>query len=249
MAIDKKKVEEIMQVQKEKTDWNFYHERQHVENLFYSRFNFFLMLYGIFVAAATSIENPTTDLVKGLLLTGIIVLSLIWVTLYRNYQTLREVLEIIDNLPEYHSSPILSYYMGYSKTPRSKFLMAIIIPFCCIISLLIFLLCICFRDFVESLNVCCCIGGILILFLFVSFCFYAWRCLKVCVCKGNTKLSKEDKVDEVYSIMEEARIKNVSTCVNNVVNSSVSTINLLRCCKKSRKCCCSCCKACKKSCC
>jgi hypothetical protein len=41
MAIDKVKIEQIMKAQLDETGWNFYHERQHVENLFYSRFNSF----------------------------------------------------------------------------------------------------------------------------------------------------------------------------------------------------------------
>lgn len=141
MAIDKKKVEEIMQVQKEKTDWNFYHERQHVENLFYSRFNFFLVLYGMFVAAIVSLEcDSKKPLEVGLLMFAIVILSLVWATLCRNYQTLRMILYILDNgLPKYHSSPILSKYMGKSTIFRSRNLMAIWIPFCCIVSLALYL--------------------------------------------------------------------------------------------------------------
>ena len=138
----KVKIEQIMKAQLDETGWNFYHERQHVENLFYSRFNFFLVLYGMFVAAIVSLEcDSKKPFEVGLLMFAIVILSLVWATLCRNYQTLRMVLYILDKgLPEYHSSPILSEYMKKnSKIWRSSNLMAIWIPFCCIVSLALYL--------------------------------------------------------------------------------------------------------------
>ena len=73
----KAKIEQIMKAQKDETGWNFYHERQHVENLFYSRFNFFLVLYGMFVAAIVSLECDSNKLFElGLLMFAIVILSL-----------------------------------------------------------------------------------------------------------------------------------------------------------------------------
>ena len=142
----------MMKAQKDETDWNFYHERQHVENLFYSRFNFFLVLYGMIVAAAASLESAIAGLeeckdpdvylniICGLLIFGIVILFFVWLTLGRNYQTLDIILQIIDRLPPHHSSPILSEYMkANSKIPSSKTLMSMVIPPCCILSLLIYL--------------------------------------------------------------------------------------------------------------
>ena len=65
-------------------------------------------------------------------------LSLVWATLCRNYQTLQLILCIIDNLPDYHSSSILSKCMGDSSIFRSKDLMALYIPFVCIGSLVVY---------------------------------------------------------------------------------------------------------------
>ena len=142
----------MMKAQKDETDWNFYHERQHVENLFYSRFNFFLVLYGMIVAAAASLESAIAGLGKcedldfylyvicGLLICGIVILVLVWFTLRRNCQTLDIILQIIDRLPPHHSSPILSEYMkANSKIPSSRTLMSVVIPLCCILSLVIYL--------------------------------------------------------------------------------------------------------------
>ena len=142
----------MMKAQKDETDWNFYHERQHVENLFYSRFNFFLVLYGMIVAAAASLESAIAGLEKcedpdvylniicGLLIFGIVILSFVWLTFRRNCQTLDIILQIIDRLPPHHSSPILSEYMkANSKIPSSRTLMSVVIPLCCILSLVIYL--------------------------------------------------------------------------------------------------------------
>lgn len=149
---DRANLERIMKSQLNETGWNFYNERQHVENLFYSRFNFFLVLYGMIVAAAASLESAIAGLEKcvdldfylyvicGLLICGIVILVLVWFTLRRNCQTLNIILQIIDCLPPHHSSPILSKYMvENSKIPSSRTLMSMVIPPCCILSLVIYL--------------------------------------------------------------------------------------------------------------
>lgn len=142
----KKKIEKMLSVQKSKMGWNFYNERQHVETLFYNRFNYFLMLYGFFIAAIVSLENAPncticSEIMVCLLSFSIIILSLVWTTLCRNYQTLCIILHILDEgLPEYHSSPILSINMEKnSKIWHSRDLMAIVIPFVCIVSLCVYL--------------------------------------------------------------------------------------------------------------
>lgn len=139
----KVKIEQIMKAQLDETGWNFYHERQHVENLFYSRFNFFLVLYGMFVAAIVTLQSDLeckidSCVIIALVFFAIIILSLVWATLCRNYQTLRMVLYILDKgLPEYHSSPILSSYMklGCLNIPSSGYFISIFIPFVCLMSL------------------------------------------------------------------------------------------------------------------
>lgn len=158
MAIDKAKIEQIMKAQLEETGWNFYHERQHVENLFYSRFNFFLVLYGMFVAAIVTLQSDLkckfdSCVIIALVFFAIIILSLVWATLCRNYQTLRMVLCILDKgLPAYHSSPILSKYMKEnSKIWRSGDLMAKWIPACCLMSLYVYFFYICVTADVDIL--------------------------------------------------------------------------------------------------
>ena len=178
----------MMKAQKDETDWNFYHERQHVENLFYSRFNFFLVLYGMIVAAAASLESAIAGLeeckdpdvylniICGLLIFGIVILFFVWLTLGRNYQTLDIILQIIDRLPPHHSSPILSEYMkANSKIPSSKTLMSMVIPPCCILSLVIYLVYI-FKERLGLFNTeyclpCKILCAIVLIVLIVGLCW------------------------------------------------------------------------------
>ena len=153
----KAKIEQIMKAQKDETGWNFYHERQHVENLFYSRFNFFLVLYGMFVTAIVTLQSDLkckidSCVIIALVFFAIFILSLVWATLCRNYQTLRMILHILDNgLPTYHSSPILSKYMRTSVIWHSGNLMAIVIPACCLMSLYVYCFYICVTADVDIL--------------------------------------------------------------------------------------------------
>lgn len=143
----KAKIVKIMKAQLDETGWNFYNERQHVETLFYNRFNFFLVLYGMFVAAVTGVEYDSlseiyTIIAVSLLIFGIVILTFVGITLCRNYQTLRMILYILDNgLPEYHSSPILSSYMkrGCLNIPSSGYFISMFIPIVCLMSLYGFL--------------------------------------------------------------------------------------------------------------
>ena len=185
---DRVVLRDMMKAQKDETDWNFYHERQHVENLFYSRFNFFLVLYGMIVAAAASLESAIAGLeeckdpdvylniICGLLIFGIVILFFVWLTLGRNYQTLDIILQIIDRLPPHHSSPILSEYMkANSKIPSSKTLMSMVIPPCCILSLLIHLVYI-FKERLGLFNTeyclpCKILCAIVLIVLIVGLCW------------------------------------------------------------------------------
>lgn len=187
---DRAKLEQIMKSQLNETGWNFYNERQHVETLFYNRFNFFLMLYGMFVAAIASLECDCNALFEyGLLIFAIIILILVWATLCRNYQTLRMILYIVDNLPNYHSSSILSRYMGKSSILRSRDLMALWIPFSCIVSLAAYLM------WITIHHVCIykCVAFLMPIII-VCFCFFSSE-----IKKYNNKEYLDMMLDDVVS--------------------------------------------------
>ena len=62
-------------------DWNMSDEREFMENLLCQRFNFFLILFSLFLTAAFTAQNKiTTGLV---LAVGSFVCLLVWLTIYR----------------------------------------------------------------------------------------------------------------------------------------------------------------------
>lgn len=134
-------MDSLIEKQYKTSGWNFYNEREHIENLFYSRFNFFLVFFGMFVAAiatflssSTTMQNPI--IVLGTLLLGILVLLLIQYTLCNIYRTLEIILKIIDGLPPYHSSPIISSLRSRGYT---GVILAFVIPSLCVVFLYLIL--------------------------------------------------------------------------------------------------------------
>ena len=132
----KELLDALIKRQHENSNWNFYNERQHVETLFYSRFNFFIVFYGMFIAAIVNLldlkgvkDNP---IILGLLFFGIIISLLMQYTLCNIHHTLQILLKIIDGLPSYHSSPIISSLRCRGLT---GFVIAFFIPFFCILFL------------------------------------------------------------------------------------------------------------------
>lgn len=216
----KEKIERIMQVQKEKTGWNFYHERQHVETLFYNRFNFFLMLYGFFIAAIATLENATncticSKIMVGLLIFGIIILFGVWATLWRNYQTLCLILYILDKgLPKYHSSPILSKYMEKnSKICRSKDLMVKWIPGCCIASLCVYLV------YLLYLKLCFCA----FVFLAIVLLMILYKLIDICL-QNVKECCQEDKLDKYLSNITTIHMPSIKTTKINYTTTITSTV-------------------------
>lgn len=202
---DRANLEQIMKSQLNETGWNFYNERQHVETLFYNRFNFFLMLYGMFVAAIASLECDCNALFEyGLLIFAIIILILVWATLCRNYQTLRMILCILDKgLPAYHSSPILSKYMKEnSKIWRSGDLMAKWIPFSCIVSLAAYLM------WITIHHVC--------IYKYVAF---LMPIIIVCLYFFSSKIKKYNKDEFLIRMLEDvvSRAKYIKKPCDNCV--------------------------------
>lgn len=129
-----KQLDTLIKVQHEKSGWNFYNEREHVENLFYSRFNFFLVFYGMLIAAiATFLSSPdamkSSVIVLGILVLGILVLLFMQYTLCNVHHTLQILLKLIDGLPPCHSSPIISSLRDRGNT---GIIIAFVIPSFCI---------------------------------------------------------------------------------------------------------------------
>lgn len=134
-----KSIEKLMIYQQRTVNWNLYNERQHVENLFYSRFNFFIVFYGMFIAAITEIPK---EMVKGplpctLLSFCVIISCIMQYVLAKNYQTLNCLLKLINHLPDYHTSPMLVKCTNRTTRGYTGICIAYIIPIVCVILLYI----------------------------------------------------------------------------------------------------------------
>ena len=62
--------------------WDINQERIFLENLMQTRFNFFLVVFGLWVVAAANISEKSPKLV--FLSFGILICSLLWLTIRRN---------------------------------------------------------------------------------------------------------------------------------------------------------------------
>lgn len=69
--------------QRDKQSWTFFDEREFMENLMCQRFNFLLVFYSIFVAAAASTTNQR--LLVAVLMTGAIVTAAVWGMIWRAF--------------------------------------------------------------------------------------------------------------------------------------------------------------------
>lgn len=120
--------------------WDMYQERSFIENLFCQRFNFFILAYTIFVMAACTVENEIS--IRIILFSGIIILFLLWLTLGRAYVKLFVVLKKIREnegvIPDIDK--VVDSYPFIAKLVSVLPIMTYIVPFTCIISLVILLI-------------------------------------------------------------------------------------------------------------
>lgn len=113
--------------------WTLSHEREFVENLFVGRFNFFLVVFSLFVTAGFA--NTFTTHKAAVFLAGASVLFLIWLTLYRGFKKHDRILRIIfKNKPEHPAYKIQKIMELEEGKPEYKvsYLMGIYIPWICI---------------------------------------------------------------------------------------------------------------------
>lgn len=123
--------------QKSFETWNFYDEREFIENLLSQRFNYLLLVYSLFITAFAAIDGKENKLI--ILGTGIALNFLISLTIYRGYVKLDVNLKILHSLWDDHVFPIIR-----KETNARKFrlfdvnpFIGIYIPLLCIISLII----------------------------------------------------------------------------------------------------------------
>jgi len=87
--------------------WTFYDEREHMENLLQSRFNFLITVYALFVSAIFTSDDQSSKLLC--LIIGFIITSLIGITVYRAYLKFNVLLDILYNvLGDKHAAAIVN---------------------------------------------------------------------------------------------------------------------------------------------
>lgn len=88
--------------------WNFYNEREFLENLLSQRFNYLILVYSLFIsAAAVMYSNGSEYLLLIIFLIGTIVTRLTCITIYRVYGKMMINLEILDKLGDLHVFPFI----------------------------------------------------------------------------------------------------------------------------------------------
>jgi hypothetical protein len=140
-TLSKKAIQEAFDFQKEKVGWDFYSEREFVENLFNQRFNYLIVMYSLFITAAATVSS-NADLIIVLSL-GVVMTILVSLTVYRAYVKMIITLKILHNL-ENHVFQIIDKEVK-SIGKRSLFgvnqITGILIPAICIVTLIIGLIC------------------------------------------------------------------------------------------------------------
>jgi hypothetical protein len=138
-TLSKKKIKRYFKAQK-KIGWDFYAERAFVENLFSQRFNYFLIVYSLFVTATATVKDEKSMTI--VLILGILLTFTIWLTLYRAYIKLIVNLKILHNLPMKGQvfALVNKEINSYCKIKRLfgvNNLIGIYIPLFCVLSLMV----------------------------------------------------------------------------------------------------------------
>ncbi len=75
----------------EPTEWSMSKEREFMEKLVCQRFNCFLVVFALFILAATTCRDDTNS---GVILTaGLVVCLMVWLTIYRSHVTLHWIMQ------------------------------------------------------------------------------------------------------------------------------------------------------------
>lgn len=134
-SISKKEIRSKYDLQD--SSWNFYHEREFIEKLLNQRFNFIIVIYSIFIAAAATVETPTMFII--VLGVGFVFTLLMFFNIYRAYVKFNIMVKILYKLPEHHPLPVVSKEikaMGCRALFGTNLIVGVIIPLFCVLSLL-----------------------------------------------------------------------------------------------------------------
>jgi hypothetical protein len=115
-------------------------EREFMENLFVGRFNYFIVVFSLFMTAgfANAITPDNKDLV---FYAGALALFLVWLPLFRGYKKHDRIMRLIFRDRRDHPAHAIERIMqleGYVSRYRVSLLMGVMIPWVCITILFAF---------------------------------------------------------------------------------------------------------------
>jgi hypothetical protein len=96
-------VEEIKlayEKQKKNGDWTFYQEREFVENLLQTRFNFLITVYTLFLLPFFQANEKVSKII--ILLLGLFIVGIMGLAVYRVYVKFDIIMKILNKLDEHH---------------------------------------------------------------------------------------------------------------------------------------------------
>jgi hypothetical protein len=117
--------------------WNLSQEREFLENLYVGRFNYFLIVFSLFVMAGFA--NNFKSFKSIVFYAGVVLLFMVWLLLYRAYKKHDRMLRLIfSDLKDHpaHKFENLMQLEGYNPKYKVSKFMGIYIPWFCIIFLL-----------------------------------------------------------------------------------------------------------------
>lgn len=118
-------------------DWSLSNEREFMENLYVGRFNYFLLVFSLFITAGFA--NSFNNFKYVVFYFGALILFMCWMPLIRAYKKFNCIMQILFNEKEGHTVYILQKIMqenGFkSKLVISRW-MGIYIPLLCILFML-----------------------------------------------------------------------------------------------------------------
>ncbi len=117
--------------------WSFSDEREFMENLYVGRFNYFLVIFSLFMTAGFA--NTFTIYKSVVFFVGGFILFLVWLPLYRGYKKHDRIMKIMFRNKLDHPANRIESIMqleGYKPKYKVSKLMGVYIPWLCIFFLL-----------------------------------------------------------------------------------------------------------------
>lgn len=141
LSISKYKIRECFNKQKKEYNWTFFSERAFVEELFCTRFNYFIATVAFLSAAITQIKSMYTLLC--VVFTSLIIITLMAFNIYRVYVKLIVLLKILYQLDDFNALNVVDKEIKQTKNKLSfpvNPLIGFIVPAICILTYFIILI-------------------------------------------------------------------------------------------------------------